>query len=237
MKRKIICGIYKITNMINGKVYIGQSTSVKYRWWKHQSVLRKNTGSNPHLQSAWNKYGEESFKFEIILECPRKKLNEEEIKLIKEYKSNNRNFGYNINEGGNSCPCSEETRTKIRNARRGKKHTEETKRAIGLSQKGSKHWNFGGKWSKETREKILKFNMENPFVITKETRKKISLSRMGTHCSEETKRKISESNKGKLVSEETKKKMSEAKKRFYEKIQKSLPQSSLSIKKDLHSGQ
>ena len=56
-----ICGIYKITNKINGKCYIGQSNDIIKRWkteykWYH---------INSHLQSAFNKYGLENFDFEI----------------------------------------------------------------------------------------------------------------------------------------------------------------------------
>ena len=60
--------IYKITNTVNGKVYVGQTTEEKAetRWSKHLSILKKNKHKNKHLQSAWNKYGETAFTFEVI---------------------------------------------------------------------------------------------------------------------------------------------------------------------------
>ena len=52
------CGIYKITNLKNNKGYIGQSTDIKTRWINHKRELRNNIHRNPHLQNAFNKYGE-----------------------------------------------------------------------------------------------------------------------------------------------------------------------------------
>ena len=63
------CGIYKITNTANGKVYIGSSVDVRSRFNSHRSDLRQNKHGNQHLQKAWNLYGEECFFFEIIEEC------------------------------------------------------------------------------------------------------------------------------------------------------------------------
>ena len=64
-----ICGVYKITNMTNGKFYIGSSKDVAKRWLQHQSDLNADKHGNPYLQNAWNKYGARNFKFEIIEEC------------------------------------------------------------------------------------------------------------------------------------------------------------------------
>lgn len=61
-----ICGIYKIVNITNSKVYIGQSNNIKKRWTEHRSALNNNRHVNVHLQNAWNKYGENNFEFVII---------------------------------------------------------------------------------------------------------------------------------------------------------------------------
>ena len=58
-------GIYKITNLINNKFYIGSSSDLKKRLYEHRRELNLGVHANKHLQSAWNKYGEENFKFEI----------------------------------------------------------------------------------------------------------------------------------------------------------------------------
>lgn len=68
MKKKI-CGVYKITNIANGKLYVGSSKDIEYRWRQHKDELNRGVHGNSHLQRAWNKYGENSFKFEIIEKC------------------------------------------------------------------------------------------------------------------------------------------------------------------------
>ena len=59
-------GIYKITNIINKKYYIGSSINIEKRWKGHIRQLNNNTHYNKHLQRAWNKYKQKSFKFEIL---------------------------------------------------------------------------------------------------------------------------------------------------------------------------
>jgi group I intron endonuclease len=58
-------GIYKITNLKNGKFYYGSSNNIMKRWWEHKKQLKLNNHVNVHLQAAWNKYGEENFIFEV----------------------------------------------------------------------------------------------------------------------------------------------------------------------------
>lgn len=62
-------GIYKIINIINNNYYIGSAKSIRKRLSLHITLLKKNKHHSKHLQNAWNKYGEESFKSEIIEEC------------------------------------------------------------------------------------------------------------------------------------------------------------------------
>ena len=64
---EIAKGVYKITNIINSKVYIGSSSrNIKERWNKHRSHLKLNQHSSKYLQMDYNKYGLKAFKFEII---------------------------------------------------------------------------------------------------------------------------------------------------------------------------
>jgi len=60
-------GIYQIRNLITGDLYIGQSINLMNRKGQHFSCLRLNRNNHPHLQNAFNKYGEENFVFEILL--------------------------------------------------------------------------------------------------------------------------------------------------------------------------
>lgn len=94
------CGIYSITNLVNNKMYIGQSKYIYQRWKRHRTFLNLSKGINPHLQNAWNKYGEENFKFSILEECNKECLNEREIYFIKHFDTNNADKGYNIMGGG-----------------------------------------------------------------------------------------------------------------------------------------
>lgn len=90
-----ICGVYKITNLVNGKFYIGSSNNIKNRWYNHQKSLDEGTHGNAHLQKAWNKYGKENFKFEIIEECDPAVQFEREQFYLNELKPFDEN-GYNI---------------------------------------------------------------------------------------------------------------------------------------------
>lgn len=103
-----ICGIYKVTNKINGKPYIGQSTDIYYRWKEH--IQNK---SKDELQYAFvcalRKYGEENFLWEIIDNCVESELNEKEIFYIKKFNTfigDGSGWGYNMTRGGdgqNGC--------------------------------------------------------------------------------------------------------------------------------------
>lgn len=184
------CGIYGIRNKLNNKIYIGK-TIVNFgdRWDCHRSQLRGNYHGNPHLQNAWNKYGEENFEFVIIEECDNEitleELNKLEIKYIKEAKETG--LCYNISDGGDDGQLagkhlSEETKRKIGEANRinmtGRKASEKTKAKMAVSQK--KRWEKltpdekqktidtlnsgvrGIKWSEERRKKYSEQQSKNP---------------------------------------------------------------------------
>ena len=94
-------GIYKITNKINGKCYIGQSIHIEKRWWahKHDAFLENGSGYDYPLYQSMRKYGLENFTFEVIDVCSVEELNEKEIYYIKFYESYGK--GYNQGPGGN----------------------------------------------------------------------------------------------------------------------------------------
>jgi len=105
--------IYKIENLVNGKVYIGQ-TAREYstRMYEHEYKLRNNAHYNIALQNAWNKYGKNNFTFEIIVRCSINKIDELEQKHIKYYVVQRK--AYNISPGGNKIKkLSESTKQKI----------------------------------------------------------------------------------------------------------------------------
>ena len=88
-------GIYKITNNINGKVYIGQSNSIQRRFSEHQN---RGAASRIPVDVAIQKYGKENFSFEIIEECTIEQLNQRETYWINHF--NSIENGYNCSVGG-----------------------------------------------------------------------------------------------------------------------------------------
>ena len=184
MTREKVCGIYKIENLVNGKVYIGQSVDIESRWREHKNISQRKTSKsyNYPLYKAFRKYGVENFSFEIVEECPVETLSEKEMFYINKYNScvyDKNSYGYNQSYGGDGAGAgrvlSEETKQKIsknhtnvkgENAPMyGKHHTEETKRQISESRKGKyagkNHPLYGKTVSEETRRKISIANKDS----------------------------------------------------------------------------
>ena len=95
--------IYKITNKINNKIYIGLATcSLEYRWSRHVTES-KNINNTKHLYKSMRKYGIENFKIETIDETNDfKKLGKLEREYIRKFNSTDPNIGYNLTYGGES---------------------------------------------------------------------------------------------------------------------------------------
>lgn len=89
-------GIYLIKNILDDKVYIGSSINLKSREYKHFWMLKKGIHDNQHLQNSYNKFGEETFKFEILENCEDELLVERENYYIEKYKSIDSKFGFNL---------------------------------------------------------------------------------------------------------------------------------------------
>lgn len=95
-------GIYKITNKINGKVYIGQSVDIEARFRKHRSAPfnPKDSSYSGHFYSAIRKYSLDNFSFEILEECLKTELDNKEKYWIAYFDSYNPEKGYNETKGG-----------------------------------------------------------------------------------------------------------------------------------------
>lgn len=148
--------IYKITNKINNKVYIGQTNSIKNRWKSHKSEAKNNRPQGDYpIYHAIRKYGIENFIFEIIDECLNlREANIQETWFIKIYRSLVKENGYNIHEGGDVNHVSEETKKKSSESHMGQKPwnkgipmSDEAKLKLSKSKQGQKPWNTGKKIS------------------------------------------------------------------------------------------
>ena len=99
-------GIYKIENLINGKIYIGQSVNTGARWSAHKQVLSAPSHVSELKKPLYKdmyKYGIKNFSFEVIEECKKENLNEREIYWIQKYNSyyfDENSHGYNLTRGG-----------------------------------------------------------------------------------------------------------------------------------------
>lgn len=111
------CGIYKIKNIKTGHCYIGQSIHLSKRKSDHFHSLRKNKHYNKHLQSSYNKWGKDSFIFEIIINCES-----DELTKLEQYYVDTLHPKYNIltecvnSPKGKKFKKSKETRKKISKA-------------------------------------------------------------------------------------------------------------------------
>lgn len=178
--------IYKITNQLNQKVYIGQTVNLHRRWQAHKNYAKNPETTGQYIHRAMAKYGADSFTIEIVdFGLCVSQANCLERYYIQLYDSRNRECGYNISMGGDfiwntGLPKEQQPR-------------------------------YGKKNSQLHNERISRANIGRRVIISHDTRRKISASLMGHHISSETKWKISKANTGHAVSLEARHNMSKAK--------------------------
>ena len=180
LKNLYSTGIYKITCLSNNKIYVGSAFGTKNsskkrngfyrRWEEHIKSLRENNHHNKHLQSAWNKYSENSFEFEIIEICDLADAIDKEVYYIKLFKAADHNFGFNMLDGhlGNY-----------------KKHTEEHNRKISNSLKGKERpLEIVKKWSNEVQQFNEKMELIATYYSMSEAERKTGIMRqdIGQAC-------------------------------------------------------
>ena len=183
--------IYRVTNKINGKKYVGQTVfSLEKRRRQHINDALSNKDTY-HFHNALRKYGPDNFEWTILHKCSIiEELNMLEMYYIRLY--NTFEKGYNLTLGGDGVV--------------GFEHSEELKKKMSDALKGSKNPNYGKTFSEETRQKMSDANRGKR--LSEGQKKKISETlkgkyvaennpMYGKHLSEETKRKISEAFKGK----------------------------------------
>lgn len=150
--------IYKITNKIDGKFYIGSTNNLIKRYYTHINHIRTNKNSCIKLIRAVNKHGEENFKFEIICECSTEEVLKFEQKYLDSLKPH-----YNV--------------AKIAGSNLGIKRTQEVKLKKSASQKENwkdesyrvKHLeNLSKNWKSGTSHKMAKLTEEQVIQIKKQ---------------------------------------------------------------------
>lgn len=218
-----ICTIYKYTNKINGKVYIGQT-------WSSPKVRAGSNGrgydrKQSHFYAAIQKYGWNNFVPEIVCYAiDQQDANYWESHFIRRYASIDRKNGYNIRDGGSNGPLSEESKKKISIANTGK-FVGEKNPSFGVRLFGDQNPFFGKHHSNITKNKLSADHKGKPsptkgVLLSEEHKNKISDTRKGNysgvdnpffgkHHSDDTKKKISAANFGKTRSEERNKKRSD----------------------------
>ncbi len=157
MKEKI-SGIYCIENKINSKKYIGLGVSTQRRTNDHIRWLRKNNHYNKYLQNAWNKYGEENFKFYVILKTAKNRfvLQICEKFFIFIHQSHISKNGYNMTWGGDQPPKMSDEQ-KIRTSMRFRRENLSPERLKKMSEDmmGDKNPMFGKTHTPEAIAKIV----------------------------------------------------------------------------------
>lgn len=128
--------LYTITNIISGKVYVGQTVRPQQRWSQHKNYAKKENLIQ-YIHCAMAKYGVDNFVYEVVATC---KTQEDadyiESLMIKQYDSRNKLKGYNLSPGGDvpwnkGLPPEQQPMY-------GKHHSEESKRKSSISNKGKK---------------------------------------------------------------------------------------------------
>ncbi len=200
----IIACIYKITNKKTGKIYIGSTSNFYKRKMEHINNLKSGNDHSRYLQNSWNKYGGDSFEFEIIEKCnPIKNilLSKEQYYLDLLLKANENNHLF-FKLGMNTCrlsnsklgtKMSNKQKRKLSKVHKGKKRgplTEETKLKISIAQKGRK-------LSKEKIEKRQKTRMKNGgYVFSEDSLKKMAESMRKAHLKNP---KLKEASKNRMI--------------------------------------
>jgi len=200
--------VYKITNTVNGKVYIGQTVGTLHKRWSAHKTDARNGKKSLTICKAIRKYGPENFCAEELATASSiEMLNELEIHFINLYRSHDPKFGYNSTFGGDRPKITEQLREKFRsrpNHWKRRKHSSETIERMADAQRGPKnhrfgkqgargpeHPGFGKKASTATRDKLRAA-----------AAKRKADGKVRPPCSEETKQKIGKANKGRVKTQE-----------------------------------
>lgn len=200
--------IYKITNLINNKVYIGQTINFNRRCKQHKNLLLKENHTNKNLQADYNLFGITAFQFEIIDIVDKNQAEQIETYWINYYGGIESDNTYNIT---NLFTCNNQVKESISKANVGNIRTQDMKQKE-ASSKLKLYQTSAGVKIKQQISKSLKsyYNSDKGIKQRKKLskqRKEANLTNLmkGKHLTEETKQKISKANKGKQAWNKNKK--------------------------------
>lgn len=226
-------GIYTITNIVTNHLYIGSAKDIRRRWYAHLSMLRKNIHHSPHLQNAWNRYGEDCFAFQIAEIVPIELCIQREqywIDALHPVYNAQPQAGSSL--GHKHSPerieknrlshvgkvLSVEHRAKISASNKGKVVPDEVRTKISNGHRGKVHSpEHTAKQAEALKGKTISAKQRSAVsiankgkVVSIETRAKMSAWQKGKTLSEDHKAKLSISRLGSIDSPETKAKKSAA---------------------------
>lgn len=188
-------GIYRITHVSTGRVYVGQSVNLKKRFQVHKRLLVGGRHHSVALQRSWDKCGELDFEFEVLEFLPRCSwmLTRREQKYINDAVATNSLLNSSRIAGRGSrlgATASVETRNKISAAHKGRIVSEETRKNLSASL-------MGHSVSEAVRQKLSSDRKGVP--MSADAKKKMSDSHRGVPLSHEHRRRISEGQMGKKM--------------------------------------
>lgn len=207
MADAIKSGIYEIVNLVNGKRYVGSAVNLDKRWKMHRWLLGNDRHVNRHLQRSWRRHGDVTFHFRIIERCDKTILIEREqfyldvlrpefnicptagSRLGALYKPHSVETRAKIGKASRKAWAHQDSRKRMSNAQRGKKHSAETRLKMSVAKLGKKK-------SAETIARIRA-------AAIADGRRPPGCDRSGSQHSEETRAKMSAAALGRKKSEET----------------------------------
>lgn len=152
--------IYKITNTVNGKAYVGQTSATLHRRWTEHKADARNRKAHPYLHHAMLKHGYDNFTIEVIDQADtREQLDAKEVEWIAKLRTTESRHGYNCTTGGGACFHGPSSRARLK----------------------------GSKWTPEAKAKrVATMKERGGFVLSPERREKLRLGRVGAKATPET---------------------------------------------------
>ena len=214
-----IIGVYKISNLVSDRYYIGYSKNINKRFCVHRCKIKNSCHDNIFLQRAYNLDGEDKFIYEIIHRCnTEKEAKEIELQYLTDLSIRDKLYNLNYNNSGGDLltnhPNKESIREKIIKScaeTMSKMNSEERKQKY--AKNGERNGMYGKTHTEAARKIFSEVHMGNTYTkgkkASEETRQKMSKMRknkntgeenpfFGKHHTEETKQKIREKNIGNI---------------------------------------